>query len=901
MNAADVGTSGISVILSQNETSGSDTPLTPGYSSSFLSTGDYLFHTINSLTPASEYTFKAVASYQSIPSDPSYVSACTYPKPVTACSLVQLDKSTHELDCTPPTDPAGFVSHGYTVTSNNGQATNVTLPVNLTSLTPAALYTYKVETNYECSLTGSTLQSSQFLLSAYTIPDSPLFTTITPSTDTLEFTLDRNNDNVPPSLSSLHMQFWKGSCDAQCVFPFVDAAVSATEVFYECQPYATGPNTTEFKCASSVIDGTLQQDGLITCPSSCLKTCSGSTTGYKCNFPAVIDNRQFHTCTGYDSTSSNTLTDLTSVSASGTCQVTNLTNSTLVEDFCDASTHCAATEVSSNVWKNNLEAGTQYFARLYYLYRGMVSAGTMGAACTKPNLPENVEAGSETTDIFLNVVWSAPTSGNCDGYRFVSSDLGITDQNVTSSSRSYNISSGVIGETCYRVEMACYVWCSDVNGAKSELVGSYVASDLCSLPGQPTLTVSARSNSSIFVGIQGQFPIQYEEYELQYSTNDSVFTNVTGATAVSASNDVGAILGGSGLDSATEYFFRARVKRNGVWSIYSIVSSTCTFPNKPDNFIVSTCDKSSVTMSWNSVSGASGYFVRVGESDVFANTTSNTSYTISSLSEGQAYTLEIMSYVVCPSSGDVINSTVVSASQFTAPKTPTITVTNAASTPKQITVILNNYNPNLIASVFRDGSQVIGNIVSGSVVDTVPDAGKLYAYTARYSLAEAAPACENSAVSNVFEICSYPGLVTNLDYDVTNSSWTMLHWTAPTGSVTGYRWYIEGNAATDVFADVNVNITDLTPSQTYFLNVVAYLNCSDGNQLEGAPAGILVQTMPRSVDLTTLPVSDSEIQIVVATNDAVTNITLFRDGTLINSNMRSGDSFTDTGRSPGKT
>ena len=77
MNAADVGTSGISVILSQNETSGSDTPLTPGYSSSFLSTGDYLFHTINSLTPASEYTFKAVASYQSIPSDPSYVSACT--------------------------------------------------------------------------------------------------------------------------------------------------------------------------------------------------------------------------------------------------------------------------------------------------------------------------------------------------------------------------------------------------------------------------------------------------------------------------------------------------------------------------------------------------------------------------------------------------------------------------------------------------------------------------------------------------------------------------------------------------------------------------------------------------------------------------------------------------------
>ena len=257
--------------------------------------------------------------------------------------------------------------------------------------------------------------------------------------------------------------------------------------------------------------------------------------------------------------------------------------------------------------------------------------------------------------------------------------------------------------------------------------------------------------------------------------------------------------------------------------------------------------------------------------------------------------------MVCPSSGDVINSTVVSASQFTAPKTPTITVTNAASTPKQITVILNNYNPNLIASVFRDGSQVIGNIVSGSVVDTVPDAGKLYAYTARYSLAEAAPACENSAVSNVFEICSYPGLVTNLDYDVTNSSWTMLHWTAPTGSVTGYRWYIEGNAATDVFADVNVNITDLTPSQTYFLNVVAYLNCSDGNQLEGAPAGILVQTMPRSVDLTTLPVSDSEIQIVVATNDAVTNITLFRDGTLINSNMRSGDSFTDTGRSPGKT
>ena len=99
--------------------------------------------------------------------------------------------------------------------------------------------------SYECSLTGSTLQSSQFLTSAYTIPDSPLFTTITPSTDTLEFTLDRNNDNVPPSLSSLHMQFWKGSCDAQCVFPFADAAVSATEVFYECQPYATGPNTTE--------------------------------------------------------------------------------------------------------------------------------------------------------------------------------------------------------------------------------------------------------------------------------------------------------------------------------------------------------------------------------------------------------------------------------------------------------------------------------------------------------------------------------------------------------------------------------------------------------------------------------------------------------------------------------
>ena len=222
--------------------------------------------------------------------------------------------------------------------------------------------------------------------------------------------------------------------------------------------------------------------------------------------------------------------------------------------------------------------------------------------------------------------------------------------------------------------------------------------------------------------------------------------------------------------------------------------------------------------------------------------------------------------------------------------------------PKKVTVTFDNYDSSVVGTVWRNGSEVISSVTSRSATDTAPDYSTYYSYSARYKYATGSSTCTFGSFSSEAFICTYPGNVQNIQANAVNSSWVMLSWDAPeSGTVDGYQWYITENNKNNVTSNKNVNITSLSAASTHLLYVTTYYICPDGNVLEGLPQPITVYTAPQSVVLTAIGVSSSEIQLTVTTTNVITNLSISRDGSEIVWNLRSGDTYTDSGLSAGKS
>ncbi|XP_075250796.1 uncharacterized protein LOC142342999 [Convolutriloba macropyga] len=417
----------------------------------------------------------------------------------------------------------------------------------------------------------------------------------------------------------------------------------------------------------------------------------------------------------------------------------------------------------------------------------------------------------------------------------------------------------------------------------------------------PTVIATGVSTSEIKVEILGPDPnFLFENYILEYSADNITFYNFTPANKT---NDVNELLG-SPLESAAEYYFRGRLQQNGLWSDPSAVVPGCTFfsPTAPANFGVETCDNSAIMLVWDSVNKSTGYEVRSLNDGTWIHVSSDLTYNFTGLSSGRPYSFEARAFYTCPSISQNLYSNAASLTTFTAPKTPQITIVHAQVLPKKVTVTFDNYDSSVVGTVWRNGSEVISSVTSRSATDTAPDYSTYYSYSARYKYATGSSTCTFGSFSSEAFICTYPGNVQNIQANAVNSSWVMLSWDAPeSGTVDGYQWYITENNKNNVTSNKNVNITSLSAASTHLLYVTTYYICPDGNVLEGLPQPITVYTAPQSVVLTAIGVSSSEIQLTVTTTNVITNLSISRDGSEIVWNLRSGDTYTDSGLSAGQS
>ncbi len=257
----------------------------------------------------------------------------------------------------------------------------------------------------------------------------------------------------------------------------------------------------------------------------------------------------------------------------------------------------------------------------------------------KPGKPTNVKAVSASVTS-VNVSWSAVSGAT--GYqvwRSTQKDSGfVALGSVTATSR---VSTGLTTGTTYYYKVRAY---KETNGTK--LYGDYSAVVSCvpkpAVPGNVKATVvsltKVRVAWSAVTGATG--------YEVYRSTSpDGTFSKLGAVTTTSRDCP--------GLTTGTTYYFKVRAYKevNGtkVYSNYSAVVSCVPKPTAPTNVKAVVASATKVTVSWNAVTGATGYEVYRATS---ANgpysklgTVTTTSRDCPGLTTGTTYYFKVRAYV----------------------------------------------------------------------------------------------------------------------------------------------------------------------------------------------------------------------------------------------------------------
>lgn len=216
-----------------------------------------------------------------------------------------------------------------------------------------------------------------------------------------------------------------------------------------------------------------------------------------------------------------------------------------------------------------------------------------------------------------------------------------------------------------------------VNAVSAKALAGVISTT--AIPSPPTL-FTATSESSTSVYLTWKVATAGSGYELQRSYTSS-FTTYYRAIIndITTSNYTR-----SGLTCGTTYYFRIRTySTDGTTTEYSEWSKTASVvpaPESPSNFIGTAVTPTSVKLTWDAVSGVTGY--KIYRDDVLITTLTSTylTYTNTGLTAGDTYVYDIYSYVT--SSGSNIQSEDPTELEYTAtPPSPTsLKYTSASST-----------------------------------------------------------------------------------------------------------------------------------------------------------------------------------------------------------------------------
>jgi len=321
-------------------------------------------------------------------------------------------------------------------------------------------------------------------------------------------------------------------------------------------------------------------------------------------------------------------------------------------------------------------------------------------------------------------------------------------------------------------------------------------------------------------------------------------------------------------------------------------------PDAPSGLVVGNPTLNSLSISWNSSTGATNYQLSRSPDNpngpwtqVYSN--SGINYTDTGLLSGAIYYYTVKatnSAGSSPSSGAVQGITLA-----VAPLAPTgLSITGTTSF--SVSLAWNASSGATSYQLYRNGTQVY----SGSYtyyIDTVLASGSTYYYAVRASNGSGSSAL-STAVQGTTTILVTPSAPTGLTVGSATSSSLYISWNASSGA-TFYQLF---RGSTQVYNGPGTTYTDtgLAPSTTYYYTVQAMNGAGTSALSAAVPGTTTILVAPSApTGLTVGSATSSSLYISWNASSGATSYQLFRGSTQVYNGP--GTTYTDTGLAPSTT
>ncbi len=435
---------------------------------------------------------------------------------------------------------------------------------------------------------------------------------------------------------------------------------------------------------------------------------------------------------------------------------------------------------------------------------------------------------NQPTDLVLTGSITDASPGGSDGAIDLSVTGGIANYSYNWSNNQTTQDINNLAANSYQVTVVDANSCSKTK--------SFVVGESCGIPSQFSVAIQSSSAADIsWATVAGA-----DSYQIRY--------RVVGATTWLSQTVTTNMVSLSGLTPSANYEYQVQSHCSSGWSAYSSTNNfTLPAPcDMPINVATVTVLSNAATLTWNTVSGASGYVANyrpLGAADWLEQSTTSNSITLSGLMGSTSY--EFIVKTECGNFSSNFNSSFVFTTMMACSPPADIVVTNLTYTSFQL-----DWGVITGVSQFSVRYRVVGttnwssvNVNTETVVLDNLDAGATYEYQIQSKCGVAWSDFSELAQNTLPSGCEVNGLTSGA---ITSSS-IELNWDATT-SATKYQifYVLAGSGNTPLNQEVTTTSTiieGLDENSVYSIEVRAF--CAYG---WGAKTSILnVQTSPDGI------------------------------------------------------